>query len=302
MNSLKHFILLVAFSWPLQATDFNDEVGAYSDSGIFGPKYSTILEEISNLASTYPDVATQITYGSTVEKRPLTMLKIARKNTKTPANAKAVMIGGSMHGDEYLNIEDRLPRWFLEVGLTKPSIQTYLNQGGAIYLVPILNPDGYAARQRENARNQDLNRDFPIQIKKKAGFKQPETRQLVSMIENELTKENRKLIVAMDYHCCTGAILYPWSFKPTNIPDVNQARFDVIGRIFKGIFGKGYKFGKTPTVLGYSAVGTSKDFYYETFNALGFTFEGKRDVEDKNFNKHTLMWEQIFEAIVRGEL
>ncbi len=53
------------------------------------------------------------------------------------------------------------------------------------------------------------------------------------------------------------------------------------------------KVGQTPVILGYSAKGTSKDYYYEKFGALGFTFEGRYGKEDSYFDEHTKMWLDI---------
>lgn len=53
------------------------------------------------------------------------------------------------------------------------------------------------------------------------------------------------------------------------------------------------KVGQTPVILGYSARGTSKDYYYEKFGALGFTYEGRVGKENKFFPEHTQMWVDI---------
>ncbi len=270
------------------------------NSGIYGPSYSSIVSELNSLATIHSDFASVFQYGKSVKDVPLTSIKIFKKDASTSKGARAVLIGGTIHGDEFLHIEDRLPRWFLEEGVSKTSIKKFLDEGGAIYITPILNPDGYNQRKRENAHNQDLNRDFTVRRKDHFGFREPETKALRDFIQNELQSENRTLALALDYHCCLGSVLRPWSFKAPKIPVADRSRFGAVGDIVKSLFN--YKYGVTPNLLGYSAIGTSKDYYYENFGAVGLTFEGKEKVEDQKFDKHTAMWELLFDEIMKGNI
>ncbi len=279
------------------ATDFPDEPMASilridSDSGIRGPAYSKIVEELKSLEESYGDFAQLVTYGKTVQGKPLTLIKIAKK---TVIASKAVYIGGSIHGDEYLNIEDRLPRWFLEQTANSGTISSYLDQGGVIYVAPILNPDGYDQRERENQNGVDLNRDFTVVLGNVQGFKQTETRSLFEYLSRDLGTV--KLKVAMDYHCCIGALLYPWSFTGPVLSAEDKQKHLLIASIMQSSIGPGIRAGTTPVILGYSAKGTSKDFYFEHFGALGFTYEGRRGKEDKFFEEHTSMWERILKQL-----
>lgn len=263
-----------------------------SDSGIRGPSYQKIVEELNTLQELYPDLAQVITYGRSIEGKPLSLIKISNQTIKT-TSAGAIYIGGSIHGNEYLNIEDRLPRWILEVGKNHPGIKQFLNEGGVIYVAPILNPDGYDRRERENNTGIDLNRDYQVILAGVEGFTQPETRSLRDYLESDLNTNKRKLKVAMDYHCCIGALLYPWSFIGPVLPQEAKDNHSKIGVMAQKHLGSRFKFGTTPDILGYSARGTSKDFYYEKFGALSFTLEGRRNEEHQMFNQHTAMWQDI---------
>lgn len=303
---MKKLIALLGLCLVLNAnaTDFPDDAGLMkllgidSDSGIRGPVYSKIVDELKNLEGSYPEFAQVITYGKSLGGRPLTLIKIAKKGIAV-TNPTAVYIGGSIHGDEYLNIEDRLPRWFLEQTAGANSISTFLSQGGVIYVAPILNPDGYDSRDRENQRGVDLNRDYTVVMARVEGFKEPETKSLVDYLKQDIQTSSRKLAVAMDYHCCIGALLYPWSFTgPTLSNEAKQKHLRVVQHMNTNL-GTEMSAGTTPVILGYSAKGTSKDFYYEAFGALGFTFEGRRGKENKFFTEHTAMWEDIIQDLVQ---
>lgn len=283
------------------ATDFPDNRQKAnmikSDSGIRGPSYSKIVEELKNIESNYPSITQYISYGTSVGGRPLSVIKIAKK--KALSTLPAIYIGGSIHGDEYLNIEDRLPRWFVEQAQKAGPIATYIERGGAIYIAPILNPDGYDKRKRQNNNGVDLNRDYTVKAAGVEGFKQPETNLLVTFLAEDLEKSQRKLDVALDYHCCIGALLYPWSFTGPVLPQVDKTRHTDIAKIMQRHMGTAVKYGVTPEILGYSAKGTSKDFYYEHFGAAGFTYEGRRNTENKYFAEHTAMWTSIIENLLK---
>ncbi len=273
-----------------------------SDSGIYGRPYTEIVNELETLARAYPDLAENIQYGITEGGRPLAAIKISKKSLPMNPGSKAILIAGSIHGNEFLNIEDRLPRWFLEEGMKVEDIKRYLNDGNAIYIAPILNPDGYATRMRANLKNVDLNRDFNLRRKNYFAFKQNETKALTEWLADEIQVTGRKLAITMDYHCCIGAVLRPWSFKTSKPPVPDLAKFDTVGRILREVFGKQYKYGTTPKILGYEAVGTSKDFYYETYGAVALTFEGKYKKENQRFKEHTRMWHKMISAILVGTL
>lgn len=299
MKKIIFFAALLTVTQAL-ATDFPDDRAKArkidSDSGIRGPKYAKIVEELTDIELNYPSISEVITYGTSVGGRPLTLLKIAKKKTET--TLPAIYIGGSIHGDEYLNIEDRLPRWFVERAQSPGPIASYIERGGAIYIAPILNPDGYDRRRRENNNGSDLNRDFTLKIVNVEGFKQPETSQLVNFLSDDLEKTQRRLDVAMDYHCCIGALLYPWSFTGPVLPSEDKARHESIAQVMHQHMGQSIRYGTTPVILGYSAKGTSKDFYYERFGATGFTYEGRRGKENQFFEQHTAMWAGIIEKML----
>lgn len=284
---------------PAQASDVFIE-GKRSDSGIKGPSYEQIEQELISLESAFPQTAERIVYGVSVQGRPLNLLKVARKQIRRRGNRYAAFMSGSTHGDEYLNIEDRLPRWFLQADGKLATVTRYLDQGGVLYLVPIFNPDGYSARSRYNANGRDLNRDFTVARAKVKGFTQPETAQMVAYLAADLQAIGARLSLTVDYHCCIGALLYPWSFRTSPpIPEEDHKAHQFLGQLMQAQFGKDYAVGTTPDILGYDAKGTSKDSYYENFGARSFTFEGARYVEKDKFELHARWWESMLRYMVR---
>ena len=95
-------------------------------------------------------------------------------------HARPILVVGCIHGDEPagIPIAERLVE-------TAPPIR-----GLALWVVPVLNPDGVAADTRQNGRGVDLNRNFPYRWAPLTGYdyagpqalSEPESRAAVKLI------------------------------------------------------------------------------------------------------------------------
>lgn len=281
-------------------------MGRESDSGIKGPPYAELVTYFSSLVQKYPGFVQVSQYGKTPKGRPLVAIKIsypARFQSATRNAKAAILITGTTHGNEYLGIEDKLPEWFASEGVKDPIVGQYFKTGGSIYLVPIFNPDGYEARRRENSRGVDLNRDFTVKQANFVAFKEAETQAIRDMVASEVKNNQLQLLITMDYHCCIGAALYPWSFRGApQLPATDLGLYKNFGKIIQGVFGANFQVGTTPDVLGYSAIGTSKDYYYENYRSMSFTYEGEESIEKNKFKQHVQMWRSLIQygQLTRG--
>lgn len=274
------------------------ETEFFSDSGIRGPAYSEILAAHAQLATQYPGWASVHDYGASVDGRILRAVRIQNPDLPEGEHRPGVIISGSIHGNEYLNIEDRLAAWFLANKATSPGLMRYLNAGGVIYVIPILNPDGYDTRNRGNSNGVDLNRDFDLIPVQEPNFREVETSSLRDFLDGEMAANMVDLRVTVDYHCCDGSLLFPWSYTMNDLPADTLAGHNTIARLMNEIIGDDYRFGSTGQVLGYNPRGTSKDYFFAKYGALAFTFEGAYQEEHKNFDKHTLWWDHILAGLV----
>lgn len=111
------------------------------------------------------------TWGHSAEGRPLLAARLpqlgAGGNSKSTAR---VMITGNIHGIEYVAAQVALG--VLHLSDTLPTLRR-LRARAEVWVLPCLNPDGYAAtweadgrgpvaRLRTNAHGVDLNRNFPL--------------------------------------------------------------------------------------------------------------------------------------------
>jgi murein peptide amidase A len=81
--------------------------------------------------------------GHSVQGRPLRAIELG-----DPMSPQRVLVVGCIHGNEC-------------AGLAVVDLLRRSRPGFDLWLVPNLNPDGFAARTRQNAHGVDLNRNFP---------------------------------------------------------------------------------------------------------------------------------------------
>jgi hypothetical protein len=271
-----------------------------SDSGIFGQPYKEILNETQKWVDQNPGLVHLIDYGKSVEGRPLRMI-LVMKELNLPKRP-AFLMSGSTHGNEFLAIETTLPVKLLEKQNSEGNVKNFLESGGVLVFVPILNPDGYDHRKRDNAHGVDLNRDWSIPEADFEGFSQPETKALAIQLE-KLTQPpyNLNFQVTVDYHCCIGALLYPWAYTSQKLPEPDLSHHIQLAKEAKKLLSIDY--GTTGDILGYYPMGTTKDYYYSKYHSLTYTYEGRFRAEDKYLESHVKWWEtMIGDSLNRSEL
>ncbi len=266
--------------------------GPLSDSGIRGKPYNEIIKDLQSLEEKLPNYVKVIQYGESEKGTPLFVVRLGKPRT----GAKTVLISGATHGDEYLNIADRLPMFFSKVKMKK-SFRKLVNNK-VIYIVPIFNPDGYTKIRRENSKRKDLNRDFPLLSQNKVRLTQNETKYWVKFLDKQVNKYKLDVKLSVDYHCCYGALLFPWAYTlNVKLEPEDLMRHNQLGELMKDEIDNRYVYGSTGEILWYTAAGTSKDYYYDRYKALSVTFEGEFKKEHLKYEKHQKWWLRILKNL-----
>lgn len=269
----------------------------WSDSGIKGPPYSEQLKLMESWREKYPRWVTIVDYGTTLKGRQLRMLVVKDRKPASAARP-TLLLSGSTHGNEYLNLEDRIPEKILENIEEGGEFAKFVKAGGAFVFVPILNPDGYDLRRRGNSKQIDLNRDWDVPSADFRGFREIETRELAKKLHSFTEGSDRlKYRVSVDYHCCIGALLHPWSHTTQKLPADDLRRHQSVGEVAQQLLD--VDSGTTPEILGYSPTGTTKDYYYSRYGTLSFTYEGRKRVEKDRLDKHVAFWEAVTGLVYR---
>ena len=141
---------------------------------------------------------------------PLIALDIT--DPRTNATAKPVLkIVANTHGNEPAGREIGvdLAEWLCKGYAERLPEAVELLRDARVLLVPALNPDGFAARQRGNAAGADLNRDFPDQFAPAVQKMQPETLAAMRL------SRNSPCVAAIAFH--EGAVVanYAWDGLPS---------------------------------------------------------------------------------------
>ncbi len=132
-------------------------------------------------------------------------------------NPPAMYANGTHHGDEKCSTETALALIDHLLRYRNDGEVAQLLSGYAIYIQPLVNPDGHATDSRGDAYGRDPNRDYLI-----PGGDPDEAFQLV---ETRLVRDLHLRVgfrASMAYHGGTTGILWPWGFSydPTDDHDL----------------------------------------------------------------------------------
>jgi carboxypeptidase D len=133
----------------------NDKADAYTTP-------SQIETIFSGYAQLYPDLCRTLMLGKSVNGNNIWAIKIT-PDPDTPADKPSVKFIGTIHGDEPLGTE--LCMNFAAELLVGYGTDTYITDfldRTVVWLVPMMNPDGFIMNMRYNAHGVDLNRAFPM--------------------------------------------------------------------------------------------------------------------------------------------
>ena len=140
------------------------------------------MRRLRTLASQYPDLVSIHKIGKSVKGRDLVFVKMTRSVHQREKGRPMFKFTGNMHGDETLGRQLILYMTeYLAYNYGRDSRVTNLLDNTEIYLLPTLNPDGFAVSRedvgkfcskpfpsqgpgRPNANGRDLNRNFPKQF------------------------------------------------------------------------------------------------------------------------------------------
>ncbi|XP_015886376.3 carboxypeptidase SOL1 isoform X3 [Ziziphus jujuba] len=125
-------------------------------------------------------------WGSTGNRFIEWVIEISNKAGEEEAKPAFKYIG-NVHGDEPVGREllMLLANWICNNYMKDP-LATLIVENVHLHILPSMNPDGFALRQRGNAKNIDLNRDFPDQFfpwNDDLNSRQPETKAIMKWLK-----------------------------------------------------------------------------------------------------------------------
>lgn len=141
--------------------------------------HEELLRYMRRVGELAPDARFQL-FSESVQGRPLPLLLFSRPGVTTPAEAHAsgkpvVLLGANAHGYNHV-VREALLVMARELGTPGTALNGLLDEV-VVLVVPTLNPDGFEAGTRPNARGADLNRDYMT-------LEEPETAAFVGRVLN----------------------------------------------------------------------------------------------------------------------
>lgn len=227
----------------------------------------------------------EIKYGTSFLGKSLLAYKLYKDGDFS--SRKSVLITEGVHGNEYMGIVEKLPSIFQKRRL--PGFRRFIDEGGILLVVPQMNPDGVARRRRKTMMAVDLNRDFaPDKLNEQESY-------LFSQwIESELRKSGAELVLAIDYHCCKGAIIHP-DFASPSKSNAYARGVKEITHLMQRHVDSSYAKGTTREIFGRPNNGTLKSYLFRRFGALSLTFEGISPKEEgEKLSEHVKWWDSLF--------
>ena len=191
---------------------------AWIDSVQFGYRtYTQVCSTMVNLAQSYPQICRLDTLGMSVRDSLILAMRVTDNPQIEEAEAEFRVLGPH-HGDEKIATEITLS--FLQYVLasydTSAAIHNLVDST-ELWVIPIVNVDGFVLNQRENANGIDLNRDYGYRWSGMGGspspFSQPETR----LIRQHGINNN--ICMEFAYHSNASYVNYLWDNHPADPPD-----------------------------------------------------------------------------------
>lgn len=254
--------------------------------------YDSIMAELDRIAADAPTLARVVELGSSLEGRPIRALRLSH----APEGAKAVLFTGTMHAREWL--ATMVSMCVADAFATGDGVDddvTDLLASVEVWVVPVLNPDGYVISWtddrywRKNARDGygvDLNRNWDYQwavvgasdnpydedYHGPFAFSEPETVALRDFIV-----ARPQIVAHIDFHSYSQLVLRPWGY--TYAAPSDEATLAQLGEQMSDAM-----WGATSTDYAsihaaelYPAAGAVDDWSYGDRGIMAFTIELRGD-------------------------
>jgi hypothetical protein len=272
----------------------NPNLGAYHN-------LAETMAEMASYAAAHPSIAVLDTIGFSLEGRPLVAIRISDQAGVNQGEPEALILG-CHHARELMSVE--LPLYIMRRlldGYGVDPVLTTLVDTRDIWIVPIVNPDGYFYLQghtsgqsdgwwRKNRRPNgdgtfgvDLNRNYGFRwgwdnigssptpssevYRGTAAFSEPENAALRDFINAH------DFTISASFHSYGDLFLYPWGYDTLNTPD--QSIFGAFGDSVS--VQNGYRAGNPLNGAIYLTNGELDDWLYGDVSqrpkVFGFTFE-----------------------------
>ncbi|MEO0132392.1 MAG: M14 family zinc carboxypeptidase [candidate division WOR-3 bacterium] len=231
--------------------------------------YSEFIDTMAIIANNNPTICKLETLGFSHQNRLILALKIS-DNPLIDEDEPAVYFDGNIHGDEKIGwaVCFEFIKYLMNNYNVNPVVTNLINTR-EIWIVPMINPDGYVNNVRYNGRNVDLNRNFGWMWGNESNCGSD------AFSENEATAFynlfiKQPFVVYTTYHAGESIISCPWSYTANDsVPE----KF-IIWHLAQGYSQRGnnYPYGQGSIIM-YLINGSSKDYCYGVAGEVSWSIE-----------------------------
>ncbi|MBN2538254.1 carboxypeptidase regulatory-like domain-containing protein [candidate division WOR-3 bacterium] len=232
--------------------------------------YTTFRDTMITIAQNNASFIKLETLGVSVNNRLVLAMKFS-DNPQADEEEPAVHFEANIHGDEKITwgVLFEMVK-YLASGYGTDTLVTRLVDSREIWLVPLVNPDGYESSSRYNGHSVDLNRNWGWMWQSGSGrgsapMSEPESEGMVGHIMRH------PFTTYVSYHAGTEFISHPWSYCRSSVNTIPElalinwlsARYDLYTH---------YTYGQGADSM-YSINGSTKDFNYGYDGSMGWSIE-----------------------------
>lgn len=170
----------------------------------------------------YPDICKRIQIGTSVQGRPLWVLKITDNVDIEEAEPEMKFVS-TMHGDEVTGVE--MEMYMIEDILkgyqANNDTMQFIVNNTELYVMPLMNPDGmaYGPGGRYNANGVDLNRNFPEGLYNEPNDPSLEEPEIAALIN---WSNDHDFVLSTNYH--GGALVVNYGYDiDDGVPNYSYA-------------------------------------------------------------------------------
>jgi len=264
------------------------------------------VEAMRRIASRFPAIAALETIGQSVEGRPIHALRISDKAPTIEPDEPGMVVMGCHHAREWISVE--VPLFFADYlveNYRKNGAATRLVNYAELWVIPVLNPDGYAFSTaerenrwwRKNRRNNgdgtfgvDPNRNYSIDFGNDLGsssltfsevyrgpapFSEPETVAIRRLMADRAYGRGFK--TGLSFHNFSQLVMYPNGYTLESVDNIDyyvRLASEMTRRINEshGDRRHDYIWGQPSHIL-YLASGTFEDWAHHVVDATAFIIE-----------------------------
>lgn len=261
--------------------------------------FAEYVAAMNNWATNYPSIVSLSSIGTSIEGRPIWMLKIS-DNVAVDEDEPKVLLISLQHAREWLSgmTVHGVANHLITQYSIDPRVTSLVNDM-EIYVLLVANPDGYVYTHttdrtwRKNRRflggtnyGVDLNRNFPVQFSSgsqssgtyggTAPFSEPETVALDDFLKS------RMISGILNYHTYGTRVMHLWAHKyelPPHADLMGDVVYDMAQAI-ETVHGQTFRNGSWAVALDYLGNGVTDDYTESMLGIPTLTLELRPPSED----------------------